>query len=778
MPLDEALKNTISQLGEADREELLALLQEQQQQRSSGARSNQEEIMVSGEVTKEVVDLVSNPNTYYNHYALNFVIEAAISQYPQARLIPFGENQNLAVNLQQFRDTAQTQAVIPIRPIDNEGQQIREHFAGIHIQRKEDGHYHASYIDPTGLGTSDNIPANIRDALTEILGIQQDEIIPTTNVIQKYKLHAVEGSEEPAIEITNVHCGAFVGRILSQLARGGSRVEGNRIEQFVNGGWKDCKDMSEDESRSFGEEIRRSDLELLTGREALEKPRTNSKDSSRSGDSGSDHDFDAITGNVRGRKGRIGSSGKEGDHTIPYSTMIEGFYAATKDVSTKDIPQTLNLIATSMGLGIICEERRSEAELGKINSLREERKSFTQNITGFIKSRESLTTLGELSEHITVDKTKWPNEEEASKAEGRIKRGVDLMSNFSPETFQAIKESLKTGEEEALGNLLSEVVEGFITKLNQRDGASHKKDRVGSQRAERQKLAQELVKLCVDEGFIPPLKLRGNQSEQRLDVIEFFTNPENQTKLNKIGLTTLTDIQSAVSNLNYVNRTSGEGKGVEYANYGIMAFNELLAISNEQNPEKKEQRINDLKEDKRLISGLVGTRVNPMFGVTNADIASNDPSNPLWNITRPEQRENLVGMCQNVGRLFDRILDFERGKVDNRLDQKELDANQVKDLYSATAETVVFVFQSFSQLKNLDQDLQTAIVTSFTENVVSNQGWGEFQIKEAGQKKSKPLSGEQLSEKCRERIGDGYVLRQEVRSDSKHNSQGKGGLSI
>lgn len=102
-----------------------------------------------------------------------------------------------------------------------------------------------------------------------------------------------------------------------------------------------------------------------------------------------------------------------------------------------------------MVLGIICEEERREVELDKINNLREERKSFTQNITGLIKSKKSFTDHGELSDHITVDKTKWPNEEESSKAEGRIKRGLDFMSNFSPETFQALKETLKTREEEA-----------------------------------------------------------------------------------------------------------------------------------------------------------------------------------------------------------------------------------------------------------------------------------------------------------------------------------------
>ena len=129
----------------------------------------------------------------------------------------------------------------------------------------EDGHYHTSYIDPTGLGTSYNIPDNSKNALAEILGIQQ----ATTNVIQFYKiLHAVEGSEEREIEINNVHCGPFIGHILSQLARGGLKVEGDRIKQlFVNGGWEDYKDMSEEESRKLGENIRESDLDLLTGRQ-------------------------------------------------------------------------------------------------------------------------------------------------------------------------------------------------------------------------------------------------------------------------------------------------------------------------------------------------------------------------------------------------------------------------------------------------------------------------------------------------------------------------------
>ncbi len=186
--------------------------------------------------------------------------------------------------------------------------------------------------------------------------------------------------------------------------------------------------------------------------------------------------------------------------------------------------------------------------------------------------------------------------------------------------------------------------------------------------------------------------------------------------------------------------------------------------------------IESFKKDERLISGLVGTRVNPTFGVTDEEIFSNNNSNPLWNITRPGQEARLSEMCQNVGRLFDRVLDFEREKVNNRSAQGKLDDEQVKNLYSVTSETVVFMLQSFNQLKNLSQDLQTSIVTSFTENVVINQGWGEVKVKE--KRKEVQLSGKHLSEKCLGMVGDKYELKQGVRPDGKHNSQGKGGLSI
>lgn len=215
-------------------------------------------------VTKETVALVANSQSYYNHYALNFIIDAVVTQNPQVRLIPLGENQNLIGNLQQFNDGDQTQLVMPIRPIGDDGQQVREHFAGIYI-RKDGEQYQASYIDPTGLGTAENIPENIRVALMEILGIQQGEIQSTTNVIQHYKLQKTKGSQEEFVNITNKDCGAFVGHILTALVNVDLRIAEDRIEHFVNGKWEDCGDLSEDDSQDFGSLIRESDLKLLTG---------------------------------------------------------------------------------------------------------------------------------------------------------------------------------------------------------------------------------------------------------------------------------------------------------------------------------------------------------------------------------------------------------------------------------------------------------------------------------------------------------------------------------
>ncbi|MBU6339164.1 MAG: hypothetical protein KGQ36_04230 [Rickettsiales bacterium] len=227
-----------------------------------------EQLEVAEHLQKEVIDLIGTPTEFYNHYALNFIIDAAITEDEQARLIPLDDDHNFAANipieLWNFQQHDQTRAVIPIRPIGNQGIKAREHFAGLYIEKNEDG-YSVAYIDPVGSGSVDDIPEHIRNALFEVLGISSDEIISTTNRIQ-HRTSSIFMEDEVEY-LTNVHCGPFTGFILSGLALGNIRITEDRLEINTTEGWQDIPDLDEEQSNSFGKEIRARDLELVSGQE-------------------------------------------------------------------------------------------------------------------------------------------------------------------------------------------------------------------------------------------------------------------------------------------------------------------------------------------------------------------------------------------------------------------------------------------------------------------------------------------------------------------------------
>ena len=223
----------------------------------------QQGLTIEEQLHKEVVDLVSNPEEFYNHYALNFIIDLAISSNDQTRVIPLEDDHNfsinLPINLWNFQQSGTNSAVIPIRPVNNQGHN-REHFAGIYIQSSDDG-YNITYIDPTGSSDVNDIPQHVRQSLFEVLGVSQEEINSTSNKIQHRTSTASEGIEY----LTNVHCGAFTGFILSGLALNNIRVDSGRLQIITTEGWQDIPDLNEEQSNSFGTEIRRQNLKILTG---------------------------------------------------------------------------------------------------------------------------------------------------------------------------------------------------------------------------------------------------------------------------------------------------------------------------------------------------------------------------------------------------------------------------------------------------------------------------------------------------------------------------------
>lgn len=217
-------------------------------------RAQEQEIEI--DLTKEAATLLANPQNYYSHYALNFVVDVAVANNLQVRFIRLGEDQNLEKNLQQFKDGDQIRVIMPLRLTE------REHFTGLYIE-KMDEMYRVVYIDPVGSGAKSEIPGNIKNTLNQILGISEDQIISTTNKIQ----HSVV--QHQGKYLTNVHCGPFTGFILSGLALGYIRAKGDKLELRTDQDWQDIPDLSESQSKSFGEELRRHDLSLLTGGEAI-----------------------------------------------------------------------------------------------------------------------------------------------------------------------------------------------------------------------------------------------------------------------------------------------------------------------------------------------------------------------------------------------------------------------------------------------------------------------------------------------------------------------------
>jgi len=55
-------------------------------------RAQEQEIEI--DLTKEAATLLANPQNYYSHYALNFVVDVAVANNLQVRFIRLGEDQN------------------------------------------------------------------------------------------------------------------------------------------------------------------------------------------------------------------------------------------------------------------------------------------------------------------------------------------------------------------------------------------------------------------------------------------------------------------------------------------------------------------------------------------------------------------------------------------------------------------------------------------------------------------------------------------------------------
>lgn len=221
-----------------------------------GARTSYERSIMQT-IVEETICSVKNPQSYYNHYALNAVIRNSLINNDHAVLIQLGEDRNILVNLVEFATGSYSKALIPIRPIDSQGIE-KEHFSGIYIQKNDSEGFSVAYIDPTGLCEPTNIPVQILSSIFEVLHVSKDQITLTTNKIQPLSRFS---------NLNNVHCGPFTGFILSGLSSENIRIEGNMLQQMnANEDWKDIPNLTRKQSNELGKLIRLNDAKSLTGK--------------------------------------------------------------------------------------------------------------------------------------------------------------------------------------------------------------------------------------------------------------------------------------------------------------------------------------------------------------------------------------------------------------------------------------------------------------------------------------------------------------------------------
>src|SRR3989338_6348618 len=233
-------------------------------QEESGEEESQEPAAAAQEpnveqaVTPEIIASIANHGGFYDFQALNYILSFLYegAGYDDLSVIAIDGGDYLRQRLQEFHsNNEKTRAIIPLHIHDN-------HFVGIYlVYDYEHNIYRAIYFDPAGCSVYEDIPQNVREILSQELGIARENIILTRNKIQSITDDVFD----------NNHCGAFVNFVLSALVDGKIAVDenGNLMMHYYNG-VRNIGDLSCEESDSFGKFLRDRDKSLVENSVGLE----------------------------------------------------------------------------------------------------------------------------------------------------------------------------------------------------------------------------------------------------------------------------------------------------------------------------------------------------------------------------------------------------------------------------------------------------------------------------------------------------------------------------
>jgi hypothetical protein len=409
----------------------------------------------------------------------------------------------------------------------------------------------------------------------------------------------------------------------------------------------------------------------------------------------------------KGHFDKDGTSGG-GDHTIPDRLMKETLYSIIDYEKARDIPPRINRISTALGLGNICENTKDiQKKFEEIKAIRTERKDLTRRLRGagliledYIESpgEEKLDTVT-IDNLINISPTdeliRVVGQDRANEETERAKELLNTASKIEEEKLKEIGNALHTTEANLYNEILVPIANDFLEKLDGRNNAIKPKERVAEQRKNR--IEGLDAKIREKLGIYKPQK--AVTSQNRLDYISTL-----QSEVGTVNEVEPMILDALKKDVDYANRIKGEGTRVRRAVVGLRAFGNVD------------------------IGGV------PLKDISFKDIAR-DPNHPLWNITQESSPSNtteensttLSKMCETAGMVFERTIDFERKLPDssrNRRQREQDDTSQLGELYKTASEALVFMFQTFNSLANLDLNSKKQdIAHSFLDQMLSNQGW-------------------------------------------------------
>jgi len=208
--------------------------------------------------TQRIIKNVKDKKADYDGQAIDFVIEQTTGNNTKVSYLKLiGRSCDIQSFLTNFLESNKEIAIIPLHISVKKESESKNHFAGLYIKRdnEEKEESKVYYIDPTGL---DTMPDYVRTSLLNV-GIKEDNIIKTTNIIQHHS------TVEEELIISNHHCGAFISSLLSELVSDSLRIEDTRLEHKENGdNFVDLRrDLNEEQSDHLGIKFRGRHTKLL-----------------------------------------------------------------------------------------------------------------------------------------------------------------------------------------------------------------------------------------------------------------------------------------------------------------------------------------------------------------------------------------------------------------------------------------------------------------------------------------------------------------------------------